>query len=86
MSYNRSSVNGANRSYRPDDDEPSATYTLEVFSDQIGGNDVATVVSTQSLTGNGTHSISGVSYGGGSQYLYLRVRQADGNRAWTAPV
>jgi len=37
-------------------------------------------VRTQAITGNG------VTYQGGAQYLYLRIRQADGDRAWTAPI
>jgi hypothetical protein len=69
-----------------DDDEPAAGYTMEVFSDQIGGTDVATLVRTQTVSGDGTHTITGVTYQGGAQYVYLRIRQADGNRAWTAPV
>lgn len=68
-----------------DDDEPTTSYTVEVFSDQIGGPE-AGIVRTQSVTGNGTHAISGVTYPGGAAYVYLRIRQADGNRAWTAPV
>lgn len=47
-----------------DDNEPNAGYTVEVFSDQIGGNDVASIVRTQSVTGNGMHNITGVSYQG----------------------
>jgi len=69
-----------------DDDEPKASYTVEAFSDRIGGADIASVVRTQSVTGNGTHNITGISYQGGAQYVYLRIRQADGDRAWTAPV
>jgi hypothetical protein len=69
-----------------DEDEPTASYVVEVFSDEVGGEAVANLVRTQSVIGNGTHDISGVSYQGGAQYVYLRVRQADGNRAWTAPV
>jgi hypothetical protein len=69
-----------------DDDEPNDTYTIDVFSDRIGGNDQAAIVRTQSVTGNGTHMITGVTYQGGDQYTFLRVQQADGNRAWTAPV
>jgi hypothetical protein len=69
-----------------DDDEPAAAYTVDVFSDAIGGEGVAAVVRTQTVTGNGTHAITGVTYTGGAQYVFLRVRQADGNRAWTAPV
>ena len=69
-----------------DDDEPAASYVVEVFTDQIGGSAVAAVVHTQSVTGNGTHTITDVGYEGGEQYTFLRVRQTDGNRAWTAPV
>jgi hypothetical protein len=69
-----------------DDDEPTASYVVEVFSDEVGGEAVASVVRTESVTGNGTHDISGVTYQEGAQYVYLRVQQADGNRAWTAPV
>ena len=69
-----------------DDDEPAAGYVVEVFSDEVGGEGVASVIRTQAITGNGTHSITGVTYQGGAQYVYLRVRQGDGNRAWTAPV
>jgi hypothetical protein len=69
-----------------DDDEPNVSYTVEAFSDRIGGADIAAVVRTQSVTGNGTHNITGISYQGGAQYVYLRIRQADGDRAWTAPV
>jgi hypothetical protein len=69
-----------------DDDEPAAGYVVEVFSDQIGGPVAGAAARTQSVAGNGTHAISGLSYDGGDQYLYLRIRQDDGNRAWTAPV
>ena len=69
-----------------DDDEPAASYVVDVFSDEVGGEGVASVVRTQSVSGNGTHNITGVTYQGGAQYVYFRVRQADGNRAWTAPV
>jgi hypothetical protein len=69
-----------------DEDEPTTNYTLDVLSDDVGGEGVASVVRTQSVTGNGTHTIPGVTYQGGAQYVYLRVRQTDGNRAWTAPV
>ena len=69
-----------------DDDEPAAGYVVEVFSDQIGGPVAGAAVRTQSVAGNGTHAIAGVSYGGGDQYVYLRIRQDDGDRVWTAPV
>lgn len=69
-----------------DDDEPDTGYVVEVFADRVGGSEVAAVVRSTSITGNGLHAIDGVTYQGGAQYVYLRVRQADGNRAWTAPV
>jgi hypothetical protein len=69
-----------------DDDEPNAGYSIDIFSDRTGGTEVASVVGTRSVTGNATHNLGSVPYGGGAQYIYLRVRQADGNRAWTAPV
>ncbi len=69
-----------------DDDEPAASYIVDVLSDEIGGEGIAGIVRTQSVMGNGTHNITGVTYQGGAEYVYLRVRQADGNRAWTAPV
>ena len=69
-----------------DDDEPEATYIVEVFSDEIGGDNVAAVVRSQTVVGDGNYAITGVAYQGGPQYVYLRVRQDDGDRAWTAPV
>jgi hypothetical protein len=69
-----------------DDDEPTTGYKVEVLADQIGGTPVAAPVRTQTVTGNGTHTITGVTYAGGDQYLFLRIRQSDGDRAWTAPV
>ena len=47
-----------------DDDEPAASYTVDVFSDDVGGEAIAGVVRSQSVTGNGTHTISGVTYSG----------------------
>jgi hypothetical protein len=46
-----------------------------VFADRIGGDDQAAIVRTQSVTGNGTHTITGVTYHGGDQYVFLRVQQ-----------
>ena len=74
-----------------DPDEPSALYTIDVYSDRIGGNEVADVVQQVLHEGNGTISITGVPFGGEGQYLYLKIIQTnqDGEeraRAWTAPV
>ena len=69
-----------------DDDEPMAAYVVEVFADEVGGAVSSAPLRTQNVSGNGTHMISGVSYQGGSQYVYLRVKQAGVDTAWTAPV
>ena len=60
---------------------------IEVFSDQVGGPVGGnTPVRTLAVTGNGTHTVSGVTYQGGQQYVYLRVKQGGTDTAWTAPV
>jgi hypothetical protein len=69
-----------------DDDEPTAAYVIEVFSDQVGGAVSATPEHTVSVTGNGTHSVSGVTDSGGQRYVYLRVKQGGVDTAWAAPV
>jgi hypothetical protein len=69
-----------------DDDEPTAAYVIEVFSDHVGGPVSTTPVQTLAVTGNGTHTVSGVTYAGGQQYVYLRVKQGGTDTAWTAPV
>lgn len=69
-----------------DDDEPTADYTVEVFADAIGGGDRASVVRTVTTSGNGSVAIDGVTYDGGAQYVYLKIEQAGGDLAWTAPV
>lgn len=74
-----------------DEDEPAATYSVEVFSDEIGGEEAERVGPAVGHAGNGTVAIDHVTYGGGSQYVFLRITQSsdddDGlDRAWTAPV
>jgi hypothetical protein len=69
-----------------DDNEPTASYVIEVFSDQVGGAVSNKPVQTLPVTGNGTHTVSGVTYLGGQQYVYLRVKQNGTDTAWTAPV
>lgn len=73
-----------------DDDEPLATYEVQVFSGKVGENP-ADVVRTAERTGNGVLSIPGVSYEGGHQYVFFKVRQSHDDaqnvdHAWTAPV
>jgi hypothetical protein len=76
-----------------DDDEPDATYQIEVFSDVPGGEvaRVIEVVETEGNTpGNSTRTIEDIQYTGLGQYLFFRVTQFDEDgrhdRAWTAPV
>jgi hypothetical protein len=75
-----------------DDDEPSATYEIDVFSDQIGGEPSSGPIETVSTTGNtlAPFRIEDVRYNGNSQYVFFRIRQLteDGHadRAWTAPI
>ena len=77
-----------------DDDEPDADYEVEVFSDTVGGDDLATVVSQHSQHGNTADGhpgqITDVEYTGGAQYVYLRFTQNDedgeNERLWTAPI
>jgi hypothetical protein len=75
-----------------DDDEPAASYKIDVFSDQIGGDPPHDPVEVVSATGNTITPlhIEDVHYNGGSQYVFFRIRQltedGDEDRAWTAPV
>jgi len=74
-----------------DPDEPGPTYLVEVFSDQIGGNDDANIVRTGTRDGDGSLTITGLRYEGGDQYVFLRITQqhddvTQGDRVWTAPV
>jgi hypothetical protein len=73
-----------------DDDEPNAFYAIEVFSDQVGGEE-AEVVHTSSAERDATTTIDAVTYAGGAQYVFLRITQshdddAGADSAWTAPV
>ncbi|MEK6688697.1 MAG: lamin tail domain-containing protein, partial [Gemmatimonadota bacterium] len=74
-----------------DDDEPFASYQIEVFSDLIGGEEAEVVLTPVAASGNGMVTIPGLTYAGGAQYVYLRITQGhdevDGQeRVWTAPV
>jgi hypothetical protein len=73
-----------------DDDEPFAIYSIQVFSDTIGGEEAQEAGQPDSLTGDGTVTME-VPYLGGAQYIYLRITQTDDDHeisdlAWTAPV
>lgn len=74
-----------------DDDEPSAFYKVEAFSDEIGGDEAEPVVQPVIEQGPGEISISGVKCSGGEQYVFFRITQshddvAGEDRAWTAPI
>ncbi len=74
-----------------DDDEPNAGYQIEVFSDDIGGEEAVVALPAATTAGNSQVVINGLSYSGGAQYVFLRITQSfddtDGrDRVWTAPV
>lgn len=73
-----------------DPDDADAAYRIDVFSDAAAGGAPASVVETAFLDAEGTTTISGGSFTGAGQYVFLRVTQTDENgnrdRAWTAPV
>ena len=72
-----------------DDDEPDATYTIDAFSDDGAGGNVATVAESTTLGANGPFHVSGVNFKGPGQYVFLKVTQFSEHgtdRAWTAPV
>lgn len=73
-----------------DDDEPSAGYSVEIFSGVVGTGDAA-VVDKLELDGDTTDGrVDSIKYEGGRQYVFFKITQfnEDGekDRAWTAPV
>lgn len=76
-----------------DDDEPNASYRIDVFSDDQAGGGVAQIAETFTQSQAGTFQLPGVSFTGPGQYVFLRVTQttqvgedSERDRAWTAPV
>ncbi|HEX6767265.1 MAG TPA: hypothetical protein VF103_17325, partial [Polyangiaceae bacterium] len=76
-----------------DDDEPTVSYDIDVYSDVIGGPDVAVPVLSLNRSGNTPPSgarIQGLSVDGPRRYFLLKVTQRPehGSRdvLWTAPV
>lgn len=75
-----------------DDDEPAASYEVDVFSDEVGGDPVRDPIDVVPVMGNTTSPlrIEDLRYTGGSQYVFFRIRQLneddEAERAWTAPV
>ncbi len=77
-----------------DDDEPDASYRIEVLAGKIGG-EAATIVEAVAQEGDtpagATVAIDDLAYGGGFQYFFFRITQESGgdagaDRAWIAPV
>lgn len=75
-----------------DPDEPNARYQVHVFSDRRAGGPVAASIQTFVVQGDvQNHALTGVTYVGSGQYLFLKIRQtspsgANADRVWTAPV
>ncbi len=79
-----------------DDDEPDATYQIEVYADVIGGPslDFEDPIEERLFEGNGTFEIPHMRYHGGHEYYVFRITQFgeeddngdDANNAWLAPV
>lgn len=75
-----------------DDDEPSANYEIDIFIGQIGEEPIREANETVAHVGNTSSPlrIEDIRYLGGSQYVFLRVRQMpetdNVDRAWLAPV
>lgn len=77
-----------------DPDEPDASYEVDVFADTIEDPSRAQVIGSYILDGNTgldeVWTIDDVTYDGGTQYFFFRVRQfqedGDPQRLWTAPI
>jgi hypothetical protein len=78
-----------------DDDEPAASYRIEVLADPGVGGTVAEVAEVFTVEGNSPpgqpYTLEGLRFLGAGEYLMLRVRQTgehgeDDDRAWIAPV
>lgn len=76
-----------------DDDEPTASYDVEVYSGTYGEG-IAVVVDQLTVDGNsppgGSYTIQDVHYTGGTQYVFFKLTQhsehGPADRLWTAPV
>jgi hypothetical protein len=72
-----------------DDDEPSSSYKIEVFSGTVRGGP-AQVIETVTADGNGDGKIEDLKYTGGPQFFFFKITQSnedgESDRAWTAPV
>jgi hypothetical protein len=75
-----------------DDDEPDASYRVEVFSDVPGGDAAKTPIEVFSINGNTNEPVKleGITFKKPGQYVLLKIIQSQehgpSDRAWTAPV
>lgn len=81
--------------YIKDADEPNATYDVYVYGATIAPTVVtdatprkaaSALLGRTQVRGNGLHTIKGINPAGGASFMYIRVAQAGGDRAWTAPI
>jgi hypothetical protein len=64
------------------DPDGEATQQIELRNGTIGGSSVSTITSSSSET----LSFNVTANGSGTEFYYLRITQADGQRVWTAPI
>lgn len=77
-----------------DEDEPDASYDIEVLSDTVGGDGIAATFSEVEQAGNTPPNapgrIEGLTYDGGRQFFLIKITQAvehgSADLLWTAPV
>lgn len=79
-----------------DDDEPNASYRVDVFKDVPGGKPASAPVETYRFAGNQLTPVSleGIRFEGAGEYVLLRITQysdaddehVEEDRLWTAPI
>ena len=79
-----------------DDDEPEASYRIDVFKDLAGGKPASSPVESYEVNGNQTTplDLEGIRLDAFGEYVLLRITQygreddehAEDDRVWTAPI
>ena len=79
-----------------DDDEPAASYRIDVYKDVAGGKPASAAVETFEVTGNQMQPLvlEGVPFTGDGEFVLLRITQFGqeddehpiNDRVWTAPI